>query len=141
MTRAGSELDQMGSLRRSHTCGAVSPADVGSEVIVAGWVQRRRDHGGVIFIDLRDHEGLVQVVFRPEESAESHERAGEIRSEYVVLARGIVQRRTPDTINPEMATGEIEVVGFDFGINGLKRGENGFVILRGGGAEHGDEGE
>jgi aspartyl-tRNA synthetase len=100
----------MGSLRRSHACGAVSTADVGSEVIVAGWVQRRRDHGGVIFVDLRDHQGLVQVVFRPEESAESHERAGEIRSEYVILARGIVQRRTPDTVNPKMATGEIEVV-------------------------------
>ncbi|HEX9814201.1 MAG TPA: aspartate--tRNA ligase [Myxococcota bacterium] len=100
----------MGSLRRSHTCGAVSVADVGNQVIVAGWVQRRRDHGGVIFIDLRDHQGLVQVVFRPEESPESHERAGEIRSEYVILARGTVQRRTPDTVNPKMATGEIEVV-------------------------------
>jgi aspartyl-tRNA synthetase len=100
----------MGDLRRSHACGAVSAADVGSEVVVAGWVQRRRDHGGVIFIDLRDHQGLVQVVFRPEESAESHERAGEIRSEYVILARGTVQRRTPDTVNPKMATGEIEIV-------------------------------
>jgi aspartyl-tRNA synthetase len=100
----------MGSLRRSHACGAVSAADVGSEVVVAGWVQRRRDHGGVIFVDLRDHQGIVQVVFRPEESAESHERAGEIRSEYVILARGTVQRRTPDTVNPKMATGEIEVV-------------------------------
>jgi aspartyl-tRNA synthetase len=100
----------MGDLRRTHACGAVSAADVGSEVVVAGWVQRRRDHGGVIFVDLRDHAGLVQVVFRPEESAESHERAGEIRSEYVILARGTVQRRTPDTVNPKMATGEIEVV-------------------------------
>jgi aspartyl-tRNA synthetase len=100
----------MGSLRRSHACGAVSTADVGNEVVVAGWVQRRRDHGGVIFVDLRDHQGLVQVVFRPEESAESHERAGEIRSEYVILARGTVQRRTPDTVNPKMATGEVEVV-------------------------------
>jgi len=110
VTRASSELDVMGSLRRSHACGAVSAADVGSEVVVAGWVQRRRDHGGVIFVDLRDHKGVVQVVFRPEESAESHERAGEIRSEYVILARGTVQRRTPDTVNPKMATGEIEVV-------------------------------
>ncbi len=110
MARANSELDPMGSLRRSHACGAVSAADVGSEVVVAGWVQRRRDHGGVIFVDLRDHQGLVQVVFRPEESAESHERAGEIRSEYVILARGTVQRRTPDTVNPKMATGEIEIV-------------------------------
>jgi aspartyl-tRNA synthetase len=110
VSRASSELDRMGSLRRSHACGAVSAADVGSEVVVAGWVQRRRDHGGVIFVDLRDHQGVVQVVFRPEESAESHERAGEIRSEYVVLARGTVQRRTPDTVNPKMATGEVEVV-------------------------------
>ncbi|MCH8084484.1 MAG: aspartate--tRNA ligase, partial [Myxococcales bacterium] len=110
MARANSELDPMGSLRRSHACGAVSTTDVGSEVVVAGWVQRRRDHGGVIFVDLRDHQGLVQVVFRPEESAESHERAGEIRSEYVILARGTVQRRTPDTVNPKMATGEIEIV-------------------------------
>ncbi len=110
MARANSELDQMGSLRRSHACGALRAADVGSEVVVAGWVHRRRDHGGVIFVDLRDHQGLVQVVFRPEESAESHERAGEIRSEYVILTRGTVQRRTPDTLNPKMATGEIEVV-------------------------------
>ncbi len=110
MTRAGPELDRMGSLRRSHMCGELSGADVGREVVVAGWVQRRRDHGGVIFVDLRDHRGVVQVVFRPEESPESHERAGEIRSEYVILARGVVQRRTPDTVNPKMATGEIEVV-------------------------------
>jgi len=110
VTRGSSELDRMGDLRRSHACGVVSAADVGSEVVVAGWVQRRRDHGGVIFVDLRDHQGVVQVVFRPEESAESHERAGEIRSEYVILARGTVQRRTPDTVNPKMATGEIEVV-------------------------------
>jgi aspartyl-tRNA synthetase len=100
----------MGDLRRSHACGAVTSAQVDSEVIVAGWVQRRRDHGGVIFVDLRDAEGLVQVVFRPEESPESHERAGEIRSEYVILVRGTVQRRTAETVNPAMATGEIEVV-------------------------------
>ncbi len=110
MTRAGSTLDGMGSLRRSHACAAVTLADVGREVVVAGWVQRRRDHGGLIFVDLRDHQGLLQVVFRPEESPESHERAGEIRSEYVILVRGTVQRRTPDSVNPKMATGEIEVV-------------------------------
>jgi aspartyl-tRNA synthetase len=100
----------MGALRRSHACGALTAAEVGREVVVAGWVQRRRDHGGVIFVDLRDHRGIVQVVFRPETSAACHERAGEIRSEYVILARGTVHRRTPDTINPKMATGEIEVV-------------------------------
>jgi aspartyl-tRNA synthetase len=110
VTRASSELDGLGTLRRSHGCGQVTSAQVDSEVIVAGWVQRRRDHGGVIFVDLRDAEGLVQVVFRPEESAESHERAGEIRSEYVILVRGTVQQRTPDTINPAMSSGEIEIV-------------------------------
>jgi aspartyl-tRNA synthetase len=83
---------------------------VGDEVIVAGWVQRRRDHGGVIFVDLRDGQGLIQVVFRPETSVECHERAGEIRSEYVILVRGTVDKRSDDTINPNLATGEIEVV-------------------------------
>ncbi len=110
MTRANSKLDGMATLRRSHTCGALTPEHVGTEVIVAGWAHRRRDHGGVIFVDLRDSSGVVQVVFRPEESAESHERAGEIRSEYVILVRGKVARRSEETINPKMQTGEIEVV-------------------------------
>jgi aspartyl-tRNA synthetase len=100
----------MGTLRRSHACGTVVSALVGEPVIVAGWVHRRRDHGGVIFVDLRDSTGLVQVVFRPEDSPQSHERAGEIRSEYVICVRGRVARRSDDTINPKMATGEVEVV-------------------------------
>ena len=77
--------------------------------MVAGWVHRRRDHGGVIFVDLRDRDGIVQVVFRPETSAESHERAGGLRSEWVILARGVVEARSDDTINPKMKTGEVEV--------------------------------
>jgi aspartyl-tRNA synthetase len=100
----------MGTLRRSHGCGDVTSAEVGDEVIVAGWVQRRRDHGGVIFIDLRDGQGLIQVVFRPETSQECHQRAGEIRSEYVIIVRGTVDKRSADTINPNLASGEIEVV-------------------------------
>ena len=81
-------LDQMGALRRTHACGAVGAEEIGTEVVVAGWVQSRRDHGGVIFVDLRDRDGLVQVVFRPEVAADAHARAGELRSEFVLLARG-----------------------------------------------------
>ena len=109
MTRTGVDLDVMGSLRRTHKCGDVGTASVGSEVVVAGWVHKRRDHGGVIFVDLRDREQLLQVVFRPDASPESHERASELRSEYVILVRGTVQRRSDDTVNPKMATGEVEI--------------------------------
>ncbi len=106
----GSELDGMAMLRRSHKCGDVTAVQVGAEVTVAGWVHRRRDHGGVIFVDLRDDKGLVQVVFRPEVSTECHARAGELRSEYVIAIRGEVARRSADTVNPKMRTGEIEIV-------------------------------
>ena len=78
---------------------------VGSELVVLGWVQRRRDHGGVIFVDLRDRSGLVQVVFRPDASQQAHERAGELRSEFVIAARGTVQLRSAETVNPELPTG------------------------------------
>jgi len=107
----GSELalDAMGSLRRTHAAAEITPALVGQEVVIAGWVQRRRDHGGVVFVDLRDREGLVQVVFKPEVSPECHERAGQLRSEYVLLVRGVVERRSPETVNPKLATGEVEV--------------------------------
>jgi aspartyl-tRNA synthetase len=103
-------LDSMGSLRRTHATSQVTPALVGSEVVVAGWVQRRRDHGGVVFVDLRDRDGLVQVVFKPDSAPECHERAGQLRSEYVILVRGRVARRSAETVNPKLATGEIEVI-------------------------------
>ena len=102
-------LDGLGSLRRTVACGALRAADVGREVVVAGWVHRARDHGGVLFVDLRDRTGLVQVVFRPDASAEAHRRAGELRGEYVALVRGQVRRRDAETVNPGLATGEIEV--------------------------------
>ena len=105
----GVVVDAQGSLRRSHTCGEVLPPDIGEEVVLAGWVHRRRDHGGVIFVDLRDRTGIVQVVFKPEVAAETHTRAGALRSEFVILVRGLVERRSEDTVNPEMPTGEIEV--------------------------------
>jgi aspartyl-tRNA synthetase len=77
--------------------------------VLAGWVHRRRDHGGVIFVDLRDRGEIVQVVFKPEVSPKSHERAGELRSEYVILVRGTVRRRAEETMNPKMRTGDVEV--------------------------------
>ncbi|MDG2049325.1 MAG: aspartate--tRNA ligase, partial [Myxococcota bacterium] len=109
MTTQDAVLDAMGSLRRTHGCGLIKRAEVGEEVVVAGWVHRRRDHGGVIFVDLRDRDGVVQVVFRPETSPESHDRAGSLRSEWVILARGIVEARSPETVNSKMPTGEIEI--------------------------------
>ena len=102
-------LDRLGDLRRTHACGALGAGQVGAEVIVAGWVQRARDHGGVIFADLRDRTGLVQAVFRPDASADAHRRAGTLRAEYVVAVRGQVRRRDPDTVNASLPTGEIEI--------------------------------
>jgi aspartyl-tRNA synthetase len=109
VTRGQQELDEQGDLRRSHAAGEVGPGLVGQRVVLAGWVQRRRDHGGVIFVDLRDRGELVQVVFKPEISANCHARAGELRSEYVILVCGTVQPRSAETKNPKMATGEVEV--------------------------------
>jgi aspartyl-tRNA synthetase len=104
------ELDSLGSLRRSHRSAEIGPALVGSEVVVAGWIQRRRDHGGVVFVDLRDRDGLVQIVFKPDSAPECHQRAAQLRSEFVILVRGRVARRSPDTVNPKLATGEVEVI-------------------------------
>jgi len=109
MTTQSAELDGMGSLRRSHRCGEIMSASVGDEVVLAGWVHRRRDHGGVIFIDLRDKTGIVQVVFRPESAPDAHARAHLLRSEWVMMVRGEIETRSGDTINPNMATGTIEV--------------------------------
>ena len=109
MTRVDVGLDGMGEIRRSHAAGDVTSSLVGCEVVLAGWVHRRRDHGGVIFVDLRDRGELVQVVFRPDASPACHERAGELRAEYVILVRGTVMRRSEETVNPKLATGEIEV--------------------------------
>src|SRR6185437_6804648 len=90
-------------------CGELTPADEGRSVRLAGWVHRRRDHGGLIFIDLRDASGLVQVVFNPEDAA-SHAVAHRARSEWVLQVEGTVRRRAPETVNPNMATGEVEIV-------------------------------
>ena len=109
MSTTGVELDGMGSLRRSHRCGEVMSARIGDEVVLAGWAHRRRDHGGVIFVDLRDKTGLVQIVFRPESAPEAHARAHALRSEWVLMVRGQIEGRSDDTINPNLPTGTIEV--------------------------------
>jgi aspartyl-tRNA synthetase len=102
-------VDAMGSLRRTHLCGDLRAADAGKAVLLMGWVHRRRDHGGVVFIDLRDRSGLVQVVVNPDTSADAHEKAGEIRGEYVIAVEGTVRPRPAGTVNPDLPTGEVEV--------------------------------
>jgi len=97
-------------LLKSHSCGELSKNHLGVKVTLAGWVDRRRDHGGLIFIDLRDREGVVQVVFNPETSKQAHLIASEMRSEYVVRVSGEVALRPPGTENPKLATGEVEVI-------------------------------
>jgi aspartyl-tRNA synthetase len=96
--------------KRTHYCGALRAANAGKTVILMGWVQRRRDHGGVIFVDLRDREGLVQIVFNPEVGPTVHQEAHRIRSEYVLAVQGKVKRRPEGMENPELPTGEIEVM-------------------------------
>jgi aspartyl-tRNA synthetase len=100
----------MEGLRRTHSCGSLRAADVGQEVVLMGWVQRARDHGGLIFVDLRDREGMTQLVFNPEVQPDTHTKAGVLRDEWVVAVRGVVQPRPPEMVNPHLDTGEIEVM-------------------------------
>jgi aspartyl-tRNA synthetase len=95
---------------RSHYCGTTKDVPVGETVTVCGWVDRRRDHGGVIFLDMRDREGIVQVVFDPD-TKEYFELADRVRSEYVLQITGRIRERAPETVNPAMATGHIEILG------------------------------
>jgi len=95
---------------RSHYCGTLNSSHVGGEVTLAGWVHRRRDHGGVIFLDLRDRTGIVQLVYDPD-TVDSFATAERVRGEFVLLAHGRVRPRPQGTVNPDMATGEIEVLG------------------------------
>ena len=104
------QLDFLGDLKRTHDCGALRLEHEGQRVLLMGWVHRRRDLGGVIFIHLRDREGTSQLVFRGESFPEPHARAEDLRSEYVIGATGIVEKRSADTINPTLPTGEVEVV-------------------------------
>lgn len=96
-------------LKRTHSCGELSSKDTGKEIILNGWVDTRRDLGGVIFIDLRDRKGLTQIVFSPQDNAKAHTEADKLRSEFAIGIKGIVQSRDIENVNPKMATGEIEI--------------------------------
>ncbi len=103
-------IDELGELRRTHHCNELNATRVGNEVTLTGWVQRRRDHGGVIFVDLRDRFGITQVVFNPDRNKDVHDKAHVLRNEFVIGVRGIVANRPADMINPNLPTGEIEVM-------------------------------
>ena len=105
------KLDFLGDLRRTHTCGQLRASDAGQRVTLMGWVHRRRDLGGLIFIDLRDRTGLTQIVIDPQRSKDPgvHEKASDLRSEYVIAVTGTVNKREGKTVNPNLPTGEIEV--------------------------------
>src|SRR6266566_3581775 len=101
--------EQLGELTRTHTCGAIRAADVGAHVVLLGWVHRVRDLGGLLFVDVRDREGVTQVVFDNDDAAQMA-KAKRLRSEYVIGVQGSVRRRSADTINAKLETGEVEVV-------------------------------
>jgi aspartyl-tRNA synthetase len=112
--RTDLQLDILDGWKRTHTCSQLCAGDVDQEVCLMGWVQYRRDHGGIIFIDLRDRSGLTQIKFSPEEHPEIHENAGHLRTEFVLAIRGTVLARPTDMVNPNMDTGEIEVLVREF---------------------------
>ena len=103
-------LDFLGDLRRTHMCGALRASDAGKKATLMGWVNRRRDHGNLLFIDLRDRTGWAQVVVNAERDAAIHEKAEALRNEYVIAVTGTVKLREANTVNPNMATGEVELV-------------------------------
>ncbi|HEX8711941.1 MAG TPA: amino acid--tRNA ligase-related protein, partial [Terracidiphilus sp.] len=102
-------LDFLGSLERTQMCGELRAANAGQQVVLMGWVNRRRDHGNLIFLDLRDRSGIAQIVLDKELTPEGHAKGEQVRPEYVVAAVGKVRLRAPEAINPKMETGEIEI--------------------------------
>ena len=103
-------LDFLGDLRRTHNCGELRASDAGKKALLMGWVHRRRDLGGVIFIHLRDREGVTQLVFHEDAEPDVHQKAEMLASEYVIAAEGTLALRTPENINPGIPTGEVELV-------------------------------
>ena len=107
-------LDSLQDWKRTHNCGELNASNIGQSTCLMGWVQFRRDHGGLIFIDLRDREGLTQVVFSPEANEQAHKEAHQLRSEYVLAIKGDIRSRPEGMLNPKLSTGEIEVVVTDW---------------------------
>jgi aspartyl-tRNA synthetase len=103
-------LDFLADLRRTHYCGEIRPAQAGRRALLMGWVHRRRDLGSLIFIHLRDRTGIAQIVFKTDAAAEVHAKAEMLRSEYVIAVEGPIELRSPDTVNPNIETGEVELV-------------------------------
>src|SRR5262244_1754136 len=103
-------LDFLGDLKRTHMCGALRPSDAGKRAVLMGWVNRRRDLGSIIFIDLRDRTGITQVVFNREKNAAAHDKAEQLRNEFVIAVTGTVKQRDAETINKNIPTGEVELV-------------------------------
>jgi aspartyl-tRNA synthetase len=103
-------LDFLGDLQRTHMCGMLRSSDAGKKAVLMGWVNKRRDHGSLLFIDLRDRTGVTQVVVNADRDAAIHEKAGTLRNEYVIAVTGTVKLRDANTINPNMPTGEVELV-------------------------------
>jgi aspartyl-tRNA synthetase len=103
-------LDFLGDLKRTHMCGALRASDAGKRAVLMGWMNRRRDLGSIVFLDLRDRTGITQVVVNHELNAAAHDKAGMLRNEYVIAVIGTVKRRDPDTINKNIPTGEVELV-------------------------------
>lgn len=103
-------METLEGLKRTHHCGQLSDGEVGQSVVLCGWVSRRRDHGGLIFVDLRDRSGYVQVVYDEAQLGESFHKAETLRNEFVIAVAGNVRSRSADTVNPKMETGTIEVV-------------------------------
>src|SRR5579863_2763759 len=103
-------LDFLGNLRRTDSCGQLRASHAGRRAVLMGWVHRRRDLGGVIFVHLRDRDGVTQLVFHADTSAELHAKVDLLSSEYVIAAEGVVAVRSAETINPAIATGEVELV-------------------------------
>ncbi len=104
------QLDFLGDLKRTHRCGELRASDAGSTITLMGWVNRRRDHGNLIFIDLRDRSGITQIVFDAERNPAMHARVESVRNEYVLAVTGKVEPRSENTRNPKMDTGDIEVI-------------------------------
>src|SRR5271157_4894884 len=99
-------LDFLGELRRTHSCGQLRATDVGNTALLMGWVHRRRDLGGVLFVHLRDRDGVTQIVFHADAGPEVHAKSEMLGSEYVIAVEGTVAKRTAETVNPALDTGD-----------------------------------